>query len=177
MEDKKGRLGLEEVIKSAREKIEQKQNQKKKEQAKYDQRVNEFWENEHNLYEQKKVLYSEILMWRDQFVVSQQCTEIFDLWKSSHRSFLIIFGGRWGHKMDGDAYGCWSRVILDKEGKLEYQSGYKWMGINETITLKKDPEITQKLTYQYLQRFHDCLHSDEVYERIKEEVKSVVRTL
>lgn len=173
MADKKG---LEEVLKSARERIETEQRQRQEEKAKYEKKVKEFWGSENNLYEEKGKLYFEILAWRDEFVLSPQCTEIFKLLKigRSYAPSLTIFGSSSGHEMDGDNYGYWSKVILEENRELQYVGGYK-MGSNKKIKLEKDPTIAKSFTHEYLCRFHDSLYSNEVYERIKEEIEQLAR--
>jgi hypothetical protein len=78
---------------------------------------------------------------------------------------IDIHGGKWGHKLDGDNHGCWSYVTLHEDAKLEYNAGYKWMGINENFLINE--ENIDLISLDYLKDFSESLESGRVYDWMK----------
>ena len=75
-----------------------------------------FLNNEEQLLEEKIELYQGILQWRDDLVASEQFEKISGFIYEKGYGRIILYGSSWGHEMDGDSRGCWSRLNLEKSG-------------------------------------------------------------
>ncbi len=118
---------------------------------------------------EKLELLDKILIWAREFSNTSRFNKILKITYGE----AIIFYSRWGHLSDysdvDEDPGCWARVVIDKKGVLEYQSGYKWMGFRVCFYLNK--ENIEKIKYNFLKKLLDSLESGKVYDVIKGELK------
>jgi hypothetical protein len=138
-----------------------------REELKEKRRVKLFWEKEKQLHSKKLEVYQEILSWAKSSVKKKSFKGIF-----REMDDIIIFYGGWGHKLPRyGGYGCWSRIYLDRSGKLTYWAGYKWMACVASGEFDSKNGIVKKLTYEYIKKFHNSIKSGKVYDTISEELK------
>ncbi len=104
--------------------------------------------------------------WRDSFIKTKQFKELFN----EDENEVIIYYGDWGHKKPAHKdSGCWSRVCLDKLGRLTYQAGYKWMGTQIEFDFRQGATI--QLSYNYLNKLHKHIRDGSVYKTIIRKLK------
>jgi len=139
----------------------QEQRERKKEQ----EENRDFESKEKKLLGKKLQIYNEIAAWRNKFVKANA-----SLMSLLDEDEIIIYYGNWGHERPAySSYGCWSRVYLEKSGKLRYWAGYKWMPSGPEFNLNQ--QIVSRLSYDYLNKLHRHVITGQVYKTIKQEIK------
>ena len=157
---------LNKTIKKYETKKDARIRQEEKEDRIEREKERKYKENEKQLAGEKAQAYKKILVWRDDFVKTKQFKKIF----TEDEDDVIIYWGGWGHKDPSyGGHGCWSRVYLEKSGKLRYWAGYKWMATGPEFGL--DQKTFQKLSYDYLNKLHKDIESVGVYKTIAQELK------
>ncbi len=157
-------------LNKAIQKYETKKEARIKQEKIEDQREQEkernYKDSEKNLTGKKTEIYKKILVWKNNFVKTKQFKSLF----TEDEDDIIIYWGGWGHKQPSyGGYGCWSRIYLEKSGRLRYWAGYKWMATGPDFGL--DQKTFQKLSYDFLDKLHKNIDSGEVYKTIARELK------
>jgi|SRR3989344_2160658 len=156
---------LGEKIKSLERAIDIKLDKKKKEETEREIRNREYVQFEKMHGDEKHEIYHYINEWAEIFSKSAIFQKILEL-DPFHKDHIKIYGGEWGHKLPQyGGYGCWSFVTLNENSSLEYNAGYKWMGVSERFPL--DEENIDRLNLQYIKDINDSIKSEKVYEYIK----------
>ncbi len=146
---------LREKIWKYKEENEAKLMKEREENKRIEEEEKKFWENERKLAKKKKIIYREILLWVDEFVKTGEFKDLFSIMDE-----IVLFRSNWGHKRESDG-GCWSDLILDKKGRLRYESGYKWMPHREKIGFNYEV-----FTFKYLMGLYEFIRSGRVYGEI-----------
>ena len=124
-----------------------------------------FRRREERLRDEKIALLEGILGWRDEFVEYERFAKLF----GENHEFVIIYDGGWGHRVDSGYGGCWSRIILEDTGKLEYKAGYKMWSSGPCFPLTR--AAARKLTAHYLKQLYEHVYSGRVYGQIARELR------
>lgn len=146
----------------------QKEDELRKEKEK--NRLEDLMVIENEFAPMKQKFFDEIIQWKNEFIKTDEFKEIYQV-ISQDFFHLQIFGAGWGHEIPyKNDHGCWSQLHLEKEGKLTYLSGYKWMGLRIKLNLEKDIE---KFSSVYIQELHEYIKSGKVYEFIADKIKNL----
>lgn len=127
-----------------------------------------FLAKEAKLLPKRIALHKKIQAWRDEFIKSKQFKRLFSDFDDDE---LVIFWNGWGHLKFEEFGGGWSRLYLEKSGKLRYCAGYKWMATGPEIVLTPNPETAKKFTHKYLKELHNSIKTGKIYKTIAEELK------
>ncbi|MBS3146014.1 hypothetical protein J4414_04395 [Candidatus Woesearchaeota archaeon] len=138
----------------------------KEEELKEQEKETKYKENEKKLGGEKLATYKKILAWKEDFIKTKQFKKLFN----KDEDDIIIYWGGWGHKQPSyGGHGCWSRIYLEKSGRLRYWAGYKWMPTGPDFCL--DQKTFQKLSYDYLNKLQQDISKGEIYKTIAKELK------
>lgn len=131
-------------------------------------------DHERAWYEEKLRLSKEVFSWAREFVRSGEYRKTSKLLNEGLVSKVEIYSGGWGHELPkyGD-YGCWSRVYLEANGKLEYGAGYKWMGFTKRLHLDSPEKLARLLDYKYIKELHSSITSGRVWKHVGERLDRV----
>ena len=121
---------------------------------------------EAKLLPKKIELYEKIIAWRDEFSKTEQFKKVFRVLEQT-----IIFNNGWASS-EGNNFGGWSRLLLERNGRLTYEEGYKWIGVRSSFELTSNAEKESPFfSHKYLSELYDSIKSGEVYHTIAAELK------
>lgn len=161
---------LEKIIEKRLKIKSQINGERRKEQLEWEIKNQEYGRFEKMHLAEKQEIYHFINKWGETFSKSATFQKLLEL-KPFQKDNIEIFGSGWAHKLPRhDGYGCWSFVTLNENGFLEYNAGYKWMGVSESFSI--DEESIERLNLQYLRDLYDSIKSKKVYEYIGNCIKN-----
>lgn len=158
---------LERTIRILEEKNRRLNEEERLKRIQENRRKEQYEEYEEDKEIEKLKLHREIRKWADEFVGTDIFHNLLDYYDK-----IEIFGGEWGHEIDGDSYGCWSYINIEEYGRLEYNAGYKWMGVSTRFLI--DESSIQRLNYKYLKDLYEFLNSGDVYGHLKRGVEEML---
>ena len=151
------------------------QKKEREEREKKEEKIKREIIKEIAIYEESKrpekiELLKQILSWRNEFA----SRETFHKLRNLNPSFEInIYYGLWGHDFTQEIMSswiaCWSRTSIDYKISLNYNSGYKYHGINTDFPI--DRSAVDKLRHSYILSLNNHISSGKVYETIEKELK------
>ncbi|MDE1761901.1 MAG: hypothetical protein KGH59_00195 [Candidatus Micrarchaeota archaeon] len=132
----------------------------------------EYLDAENVLLGAKLALSGRIFAWGKNFLQSETYRRLRRINKDSD---IELYAGGWGHKnVEGDCFGCWSRIRVGDDGAIEYLHGYKWHGASST-TFRNQQELAKGLNFAYLTKLAKHLHSKGVVDFIARDLKDLAR--
>ena len=115
-------------------------------------------QKENHLLDDKIRMCEEILQWRDKFTKTTAFKKLIDIYESG----ADIYYDNWGHQTGG--YGCCSRILMEKTGRLKYYARYKWFPESTKIGLENVKDFAKALRHEYILALHEHIKSGKVYE-------------
>lgn len=144
----------------------------REENKKSKQKFQELLKLEKEKHQEKIELLNKILNWAYEFSKSSRFKKILKIIDDDE---LEIYSSGWEHiqaEIPKKAPGFWARLFIDKKGRLEYKSGYKWMGFRACFYLNK--ESIGRIKYEYLCNVWHYIDSGIVYHGIEDEIKKLM---
>lgn len=150
------------------------------EQEKKEERIErEFWQGEGRKFDEKLRLAEEVFRWCREFCRTDEYRKLLargiSFAQDLEDSLQFYYGG-WGHERGNGDCGRGSRLCLRKDETLFYCAGYKWMWPVYERHFKTAKELARELTKEYLKELHQFISTGEVYDELREEVKSAYKT-
>ena len=144
-----------ESVKVLRREIEANKKEEAKEKA--------YRAREKKLHGKKLLIAQEIFEWGKKFRGTAEWPRLLKIFDDDKAE---IYGAGWGHKNNGDNYGCWSRFSLKEDGTFSYIAGYKWHGVATSLTLRTAQELADKINFDYLSQVALHISSNRVNEEL-----------
>ncbi|MEM2121652.1 MAG: hypothetical protein QXU20_03290 [Candidatus Woesearchaeota archaeon] len=130
------------------------------EERKYKEMVRKHLLEEKRMKDKKIALSSTIFEWKNKFLKTKEGRILL---KRNPR--LEVYSGGWGHEIPRyGSFGCWSRIYINQKN-IEYEAGYKWMGM-ETRIFSKPEEMASVLDFKYLKAFVERIKTKKIYKDI-----------
>ncbi len=124
-------------------------------------RLSEHYQFEREHREEKLRILLGIETWASEFVKTKVYEKLLEFDER-----IDIYGGKWGHEgPSNDSRGCWSFVTLYEDGRLEYNAGYKWMGVDKRFFVNEDN--IDKINLDYLRNINITINEGRVYDYMK----------
>jgi len=165
---------MEQKIDKLISKIESKKRKEAQAVAKEDKESEEEFQkllkHEKAKHNEKIELLNKITNWANEFSSSQRFKKIMKI-MDCYNDLIIFYYSKYGHIDDIliEYVGRWARIVIHKNGKLEYKSGYKWMGFRVCFYLNK--KNLEKIKYKFLKELWEHIDSGKIYDTIEDEIK------
>lgn len=140
-----------------------------KKEKKFKQNYQEMLKFEKEKHNDKIELLNKILFWAKEFSKTEQFKRILKTINSDELDIYPYWC--WEHIEKGTHKkneGKWSRLVIDKKGRLEYKSGYKWTGYHVCFYLNE--KNVGKIKYEYLRNVWNYIDRKTVYRGIEDEI-------